>query len=562
MNNLSENTRLLIASTLCLAILYFWQTMYVEPMIDEQKTSQQELIDNTISSSQVPHEKSQIVTRDVALKQASRINFENDKVKASINLMGARLDDLILKNYKVSTEEGAPSVHLLSPSQTNDVYFAEFGWLSAGSKIQTPNSSTIWNATSEGESKYSLHWQNPQGVMFKIHLSLNKDYMFDVSQEVVNNSGTQVNLTPYSLISRVKKDDDNENTLIHEGAIGVFGETLHEVSFSDLTSDAKQSFSGQQTDWIGFSDKYWLTALIPSDKAGIKSDFRMTKYHNQDRYQISLAGTETIIDAGSTTKFDSKFFAGAKEIDLLDAYETNNNIKLFDRAVDFGMLYFITKPIFILLHYFYDMIGNFGVAILLLTVFIKLLLFPLAHKGFKGMNRLKDLQPKMTAIKEKYKDKPQEFQKALMDLYRKEKVNPMAGCLPILLQIPIFFALYKVLSVTIEMRHAPFFGWIVDLSVPDPMTFVNLFGLIPWDPPLFLSIGIFPVLMALTMYIQQRLNPEPADPVQAKVMRLMPVVFLFMFASFPSGLVIYWTWSNVLSILQQSLIKKIEPGKK
>lgn len=553
MQNLSENTRLLIATTLCVVIIYFWQVFFVDPMIEEQQAEAK--ITQQTTQLKANEEASKIVARSDALKETRRIDFSNSKVNASINLTGARLDDLTLKNYKVSIEKNSPEVVLLSPSQTKEVYFAEFGWL--GANLNLPDSKTQWLANKNKDGSATLSWNNSQGLIFKLHLKLDENYMFDVKQEVINQSGKDVTLTPYTLISRVQTDSDTQNALIHEGAIGVFDEKLTEVSFADLAEEEKQDFSKKQTHWIGFSDKYWLTALIPSEKNDIVSNFRTNKQNGQNRYQIGMMGKAETIKTSDSSQFALKLFAGSKELELLDNYEKEFNIKLFDRAVDFGVLYFITKPIFMLLHYFYDMIGNFGVAILILTVFIKLLLFPLAHKGFKGMNKLKDLQPKMTALKEKYKDDSQGFQKALLEMYRKEKVNPMAGCLPILLQIPVFFALYKVLSVTLEMRHAPFFGWIRDLSAPDPLTFVNLFGLIPWDPPSFLSIGIFPILMAVTMYAQQRLNPEPTDPVQAKVMRLMPLLFLFMFASFPSGLVIYWAWSNVLSILQQVLIKKI-----
>jgi YidC/Oxa1 family membrane protein insertase len=557
MHNLSENTRLLIASALCVLIIYLWQVFFVDPMIEEQQAAAK-IAEQTIApKTDAPHVNKQVSRAD-AIKESKRIELSNGKVNASINLVGARLDDLTLKNYKVTTEKDSPEVVLLSPSQTKEVYFAEFGWLAdKGTNIDLPDSKTLWSSNKNKDGSYILLWKNDQGVTFKVAVSLNADYMFDVKQDVLNQSGKEITLKPYTLISRVQHSADAQNTLIHEGAIGVFDDKLTEVSFGDLADEGKQDFSGKQTQWIGFSDKYWLTAIIPTEKKGITSNFRMNKQNDQSRYQISLAGMSETIASNSSSEFALKLYAGAKELELLDKYENEYKIKLFDRAVDFGVLYFITKPIFLLLHYFYEMIGNFGVAILILTVFIKLLLFPLAHKGFKGMNKLKDLQPKMTALKEKYKDDSQGFQKALLEMYRKEKVNPMAGCFPILLQIPVFFALYKVLSVTLEMRHAPFFGWIQDLSAPDPLTFVNLFGLIPWDPPTFLSIGIFPLLMAATMYAQQRMNPEPTDPVQAKVMRLMPLLFLFMFASFPSGLVIYWTWSNILSILQQGLIKKM-----
>ncbi len=558
MHNLSENTRLLIATTLCVAIIYFWQVLFVDPMLAEQEASiKQEQL--TVKAVKKVEQVDVVVDRADAIKDTKRIFLSNDKVRASINLTGARLDDLTLKNYKLTPKKESPEVVLLSPSHTKEVYFTEFGWL--GTNLDLPDHQTVWAGIKNTDGSTTLSWKNNQGLTFKIHVNLDKNYMFDVTQEVLNQSGKDIILTPYTLISRVQTEADSQNTLIHEGAIGVFDDKLTEVSFADLVEDGKQDFTGKQTHWIGFSDKYWLTAIVPAEKTDITANFRSNKVDKNNRYQVSLSNKQETIKNGASSKISMKVFAGAKELEVLDSYEKEYNIKLFDRAVDFGVLYFITKPIFILLHYFYDLIGNFGVAILILTVVIKLILFPLAHKGFKGMNKLKDLQPKMTALKEKYKDDSQAFQKSLLEMYKREKVNPMAGCLPIILQIPVFFALYKVLSVTLEMRHAPFFGWIHDLSAPDPLTFVNLFGLIPWDPPSFLSIGIFPLLMAATMYAQQRMNPEPTDPTQAQVMRLMPLLFLFMFASFPSGLVIYWAWSNILSILQQWLIKKLEGNK-
>jgi YidC/Oxa1 family membrane protein insertase len=386
--------------------------------------------------------------------------------------------------------------------------------------------------------------------------------MFSIKQYVENKSSHKLELGNYATISRVKSESIDDNMLIHEGAIGVFDDTLKELSYDDLADKGKVVMPN--VGWLGFSDKYWLTTLMPSASSEVISKFSVTSKNGINRYQASINSKDSqVISPGENGQWSIIYlFSGAKELELLDLYEKDLDIKLFDRAVDFGVLYFITKPIFELLHQLYDWVGNFGFAILLLTVLIKMLLFPLAHKGFKGMNRLKALQPKMMELKEKLSDKPQEFQKAMIDLYRKEKVNPMGGCLPIVLQIPIFFALYKVLYVTIEMRHAPFIWWIGDLSAPEGISIFNLFGLLSFGVPQFLMIGVFPILMALTMVIQQRLNPQPTDPIQAQVMRLLPLIFLFMFASFPSGLVIYWTWSNILSIAQQLLIKYLEKPKK
>ena len=356
------------------------------------------------------------------------------------------------------------------------------------------------------------------------------------------------------MLSRSRGEAAASNAILHEGAISVVNGKLEEVTFDDIISDKKVVYENNSS-WIGFSDKYWLTALIPSFQN--KARFSEFDSVSGNRFQVDQMSAPINIKKSEFAEATTLFFAGAKELEVLDNYQDDFGIALFDRSVDFGILYFVTKPIFILLNYFHKFSGNFGIAILLLTVVIKIGLFPLAYKGFKGMNKLKDLQPMMAELKEKYSGDAIAFQQATLALYKREKVNPMAGCLPIILQMPIFFALYKVLYVTIEMRHAPFLGWIKDLSVPDPTSIFNLFGLLPWSVPSFLMIGVLPILMALTMFVQQRLNPEPTDPMQAKIMKMLPLIFLFMFSSFPSGLILYWAWSNTLSILQQLFIKQI-----
>lgn len=549
---MNQNLRLLVASAISVLVIVLWDMYIVKPMMeyDEQSDSPQVQVQK-IEEEQIKEDKSSLISREMNL--GFRKSFENEKVSGSVNLKGLRIDDLRLKKYKESLDDESKNIELLSPSKAELPYFIDMGWLFvSGSKVELPNSKTLW---SYNNGVYS--WINSSGIKFTTSIKLDENYMFDVNMKV-ENLPEGVKLSPYALINRVPFVEENKNMLIHEGAISVANKKLDEVEFEKLAENKEIEI--QNPEWIGFSDKYWLTAIIPAKKGEVKSTFNHILVRKEDRYQGSIVAKELPNENGNIS-YSFKIFSGAKELEVLDAYEDTFDITLFDRAVDFGYLYFITKPIFILLHWFYNLLGNFGFAILGLTVFIKLLLFPLAHKGYKGMNRLKDLQPKMTELKNKYKDDPEGFRKAMIDLYKKEKVNPMGGCLPLLLQIPVFFALYKVLYVSIEMRHAPFFGWIKDLSAPDPTSIVNLFGLIPIELPQFLMIGIFPILMALTMYIQQRLNPEPTDPVQAKVMRLMPLMFLFMFASFPIGLVIYWSWSNFLSILQQIYIKKLSGEK-
>ena len=567
-NNLPQSIRLIIASCLAALVIFTWQYFYVDPMVEQNKQEQlriqvaQPSISKAIAQPQFIEREEILNTH--ADKQ-SRIYFDNKVISGSINLIGARLDDVVLSKYHKTVAAGSPNVILMSPSKTRESYFIEFGWLALQNNgIDLPDNKTVWQTNQSSIDQGTpvlLTYHNPQGVEFVIEISLDQNYMFKFKQRVINRSAKSIELTNYGLINRAIAPSKEDTMIIHEGAIGVFDGKLSEIKYDDISSKGKITLG--KSGWLGFSDKYWLSAIIPTNSAGLNDKLSYSYKNNLPKFQASLStDSPYLIEANSQIEWpEMMVFAGAKELDILDLYENKYNIKLFDRAVDFGILYFITKPMFKLLHYFYDLVGNFGIAILLLTVFIKLLLFPLAYKGFKGMNRLKDLQPKMAQLKEKFADDSTGFQRALIELYKKEKVNPMGGCLPIILQIPIFFALYKVLYVTIEMRHAPFFGWIHDLSAPDHLTIVNLFGLISFTPPSFLMIGIFPILMALTMFIQQRLNPEPSDPVQAKVMKFLPLIFLFMFSSFPSGLVIYWTWSNILSILQQVLIKNMTKSK-
>jgi YidC/Oxa1 family membrane protein insertase len=569
LDKLPPSVRLVIACGLSVLIITLWQIYFVEPMVEEQKAEQKaaqmhQVEPNTDHSKmEIDHFLSHEEAIEKDFKSAGRIKFANDKISGSINLRGARIDDLTLSKYKESLGHDKKVV-LLHPSSTEEVYFAEFGWVktSTNKDIELPDHNTIWKSNKQaihtGEAA-ELSWINNSGIKFIINVSLDQNYMFNVEQVVENNSANPIKLGFFATLSRVNVDPEASVAIIHEGAIGVADNKLHEISFKDL---AKEPQTLTNLEWVGFSDKYWLTSLAMDKKLNPHAKFLHFTHKKIDRFQGSVTSDAVVIEPQQSFAVKTKLFAGAKELDVLDQYEKQYNIPLFDRAVDFGILYFITKPIFMLLHYFYDFCGNFGVAILLLTVFIKLLLFPLAHKGYKSMNKLKDLQPKMQQLKERYGKDPSVFQRELLELYKREKANPMSGCLPILLQIPVFFALYKVLYVSIEMRQAPFFWWVKDLSAPDPTNIFTAFGYLPWDPPHFLMIGILPMLMALTMYAQQKLNPEPSDPVQAQVMKLMPWILLFMFAAFPSGLVIYWTWSNILSIIQQVVIKKLPEGKR
>jgi YidC/Oxa1 family membrane protein insertase len=379
------------------------------------------------------------------------------------------------------------------------------------------------------------------------------NFMFTVTLKVKNNSGKELTFFPYGLINRTYADTGKHMYILHEGPIGVFNNELTEISYEDLRDDGATKLEDSKG-WLGVSDKYWLSAIVPDKNETFDANFRHIKRNDKDAYQIDMRGEAFTVPSGDDHSVTMRMFAGAKKVQLLDEYSMKYDIPLFDRAVDFGSLYFLTKPFFELLSFFYSHVGNFGIAILLLTCVIKLVMFPLANKSYTSMSQMKLLTPKMQEIREKHADDKMKMNTEIMEMYKREKVNPMSGCLPILIQIPVFFALYKVLFVTIEMRHAPFFGWIHDLSAPDPTNLFTLFGLLQWDVPGFLHLGIWPIIMCVTMVLQQKLNPKPTDEIQAMVIGYMPYVFLFLFASFPAGLVIYWAWNNTLSILQQWII--------
>ncbi|MFQ3307038.1 MAG: YidC/Oxa1 family membrane protein insertase [Candidatus Midichloriaceae bacterium] len=557
---MNNNIRTAIAAVLSMVVLVVWQFYF------DKAAPQKEIVNsNNVGidfnsennkEAEATHPISRKTIIETSMNDNNRVVFNNGVIKGSINLVGAKIDDLVLLKYKNTIKKGSEDVVLLSPAKTKEVYYAEFGWLSTDKNLDMPDNKTVWASDKKyitSSEKLNLRWENKQGIEFTIKIGLDENYLFHIEQKAVGNGSSSIKF--YSGISRSGNDIQEGQMLIHEGAIGVFNDKLEEITFEKLSDKKSVKFEDQNGGWFGFSDKYWLTAIISKD-SNLNSKFSEQKYGNGKRYQATGIIDNNKID-NNISYNEVLFFAGAKELKLLDEYEKQYNIKLFDRAVDFGILYFITKPIFLALNFLYSLCGNFGIAIILLTVFIKFLLFPLAYKGFKGMNKLKELQPEMERMKKLYDNDSAKMQKGIIELYKKEKVNPMSGCLPIILQMPVFFALYKVLYVTLEMRHAKFFWWIKDLSAIDPTNIFTAFGLINWDPPSFLLVGVLPIIMALTMYLQQRLNPQPSDPTQAKVMKLLPVIFLFMFASFPSGLVLYWSWSNILSITQQVLIKRL-----
>jgi len=496
--------------------------------------------------------------RAAVLRQEPRIRIQTPRLHGSIRLKGAQIDDLTLASYRETVKPESAEITLLSPTGLERPYFTQFGWVAASGNVRLPDAETVWTADNNQLSvnvPVTLRWDNGAGLRFTRTVSIDENYMFSITQTVVNNSSMPVTLYPYGLISRTGVPDTLGFYILHEGLLGVFDGKLKEVDYDDL-DDAGQIAQKTTGGWIGITDKYWLVALVPDQKAEMQTNFRHTVNNKIDKYQADYLGGAYTIAPGAGATVNNRLFAGAKEVRLLDAYEEKLGIARFDLAVDFGWFYFLTKPIFYVLAYFYDLLGNFRLAILLLTVLIKLLFFPLANKSYVSISAMKKLQPKMVTLRERYKDNKTKQNEAMMKLYRDEKVNPASGCLPIVIQIPVFFALYKVLFVSIEMRHTPFYGWIQDLSAPDPTTLFNLFGLIPWTPPDFLMIGVWPIMMGATMFLQQKLNPAPADPMQAKVFMFLPFVFTIMLASFPAGLVIYWTWNNLLSITQQWVIMR------
>ncbi len=498
------------------------------------------------------------VARADILAKTARIEIANPRVKGSLAVTGARIDDLVLLDYRETPDPSSPNVTLLSPAEAPGAYFAEFGWVAGDGDTPVPDRNTEWQADGtelRPDKPVTLSWDNGAGLRFEQQIAIDDDYMFTITQRVVNTGDASVTLHPYGLISRWGTPKTLGYYILHEGPIGVLDGTLEEIDYDDLQKDGKVALPSTGG-WLGITDKYWLASLIPDQKASLTGTFQHFLADGQDRYQVDYLSAPVTVAAGQSAEVSSRLFAGAKVVGLLDRYEEDYGIPLFDRAVDFGWFYFLTKPMFYTIHFFYIWTGNYGIAIIMLTLLVKLLFFPLANKSYTSMSKMKKLQPKMMELREKYGDDKARMNQELMALYKQEKVNPMSGCLPIVVQIPVFFSLYKVLFVSIEMRHAPFFGWIQDLSAPDPTSVFNLFGLIPWDPPSMLHIGVWPLIMGITMLLQQKLNPAPADPVQAKVMMFLPVMFTFLFATFPAGLVIYWTWNNILSIAQQWVIMK------
>ena len=569
-----ETKNLIAAMSLSLAILIGWQLYFVEPQLEaeraaaqlaaQQVAEQQPVRSGGLNADGTPRLASDAAeapeTDNQDIDKGTRLVIDGPLIAGSISTMGARLDDIVLTSYFETQEEGSPPIKLLLPFDSEQPYFAEFGWVADGtSDIALPQADTIWTAASSTATPSSplvLKWDNGDGFIFQREIRIGQDYMITVTDSVSSTAQTAVTLNSYSLIRRHGTPSTDGLYILHEGPLGVFDSTLNEEDYDSLqdAGSGGLSYSPQEAGgWVGITDKYWLAALIP-DQSNLHS-FGMRYLAGQgDRYQTDILGAGQTLAPGQTISTTTSLFAGAKKVTLLDKYADELGIKNFDLAIDFGWFYFLTKPFFYAINWLYGMLGNFGLAIIAFTGLMRLVLFPLANKSYRSMGKMRELSPKIKKMREDFGDDRAKLNQEMMALYKTEKVNPAAGCLPILLQIPIFFALYKVLYVSLEMRHAPFYGWINDLSAVDPTSIFNLFGLLPYSVdmlPSFLAVGIWPILMGISMAIQMRLNPPPPDPIQAKIFQYMPIFFTFLLAGFPAGLVIYWTSNNVLSITQQ-----------
>ena len=501
-------------------------------------------------------------SRQDTLADSPRVALDTRNLSGSINLKGGRIDDVSLKAYRETVEPNSPIIDLLSPSGSPHPFYAETGFVAQpGTTLPLPGPDTVWQADKQKLSPgqpLTLSFDNGQGLLFRRVISVDDQYMFTVGDTVENKGTEPVTLFPYALVSRHGKPVTSNYAVLHEGLIGVIGDSrVQEVKYDAIEKEAGQTKSlDGMGGWIGITDKYWAAAVIPDQAQAFKGRFSASGDAQPKNYQADVLDEAKTIAPGATLDITSRVFAGAKEVDTINKYESEYSIKSFDLLIDWGWFYFITKPLFRVIDYFYKLTGNFGIAILIVTVLIKGLFFPLANKSYMSMAKMKKAQPQLASIKERFPDDKQKQQEATMALYKSEKINPVSGCLPMVVQIPVFFALYKVIFITIEMRQAPFFGWIRDLSAPDPTSVFNLFGLIPFTPPHILMIGAWPLIMGVTMFLQMKMNPTPPDPVQATMFTWMPVIFTYTLSAFPSGLVIYWSWNNLLTVLQQVLIAR------
>ncbi len=550
-----DNKNVFVAIALSMSVLLFWAAFFETPKKTNELSQNQEIKknENTIAPNIDTSLKVKIISREESIQKTNRVKIENNNIIGSLSLKGGIIDDISFKNHKQNLEN-KKNIEFLNPPETKDGFYAETGWTSIN-KIKVPTKDSIWkvignNILTENQP-IALEWNNGNGIIFKKKIELDDKFLFKITQQVENKSNKPINLYPYAQLTRNKIPDDIQNFYIsHEGFIGVFDEELKEDDYDDI--EEKKIVREADEGWLGITDKFWVMALVPAKGENFKSTFLYT-----DSFKANyILNNPTTINPSSTGSNDVKLFVAAKEVETIDSYAADESINKFDLVIDWGWFYFFTKPLFFVIDYLFKYSGNFGVAIVIITIAIRLIFFPLANYSFRSMAKMKAVQPEMTRLKELHKEDKVKLQQEMMALYRKEKINPASGCLPILIQIPFFFAIYKMLFISLEMRHQPFFGWIKDLSDKDPTSIFNLFGLIPWDPPSFLIIGIWPILMGASMWVQQKLNPAPADPIQAKIFAFFPLFLTIILASFPSGLVVYWTINNILTIAQQWVIMK------
>jgi YidC/Oxa1 family membrane protein insertase len=599
---MSDNRNTILAVILSGLVLIAWQYFYNAPQMEKQRAAQQAQSElakpaaqpgsttppaTTPQTSAAPAPSANApatnqpastapVSRAAAIAAVPRVKIDTPRVSGSISLKGARIDDLSLVQFRETVDPSSPPIVLYSPSGTAEPYYAEFGWVpAAGSTIKLPDRDTVWQQEGTGSltpsSPVVLKYDNGDGLTFRRTISIDDRYLFTIKDDVTNIGNAPVTLYPFALISRHGTPQVAGYYILHEGLIGYLGDQkLKEYSYKNI-DDAKTVSFNVTNGWLGITDKYWASALLPDTTAQLQARFSSNLVGPIRTYQTDYLQDPQTIAIGGTASANARLFAGAKEASVvginfpfagLGGYNKQLGLNHFDLLIDWGWFYFITKPMFLALDFFYHLVGNFGISILLVTVLVKLLFFPLANKSYASMAKMKSVQPQLQALKERYPDDKVKQQQEMMEIYKKEKINPIAGCLPVALQIPVFFSLYKVLFVTIEMRHAPFYGWIKDLSAPDPTNLFNLFGLLHFDPttiPLFghyLVLGVWPIIMGITMWFQMKLNPTPPDPTQKMIFDWMPLIFTFMLAGFPAGLVIYWAWNNLLSVLQQSFIMR------
>ena len=550
------DTRNVIAAiSLSAAVIILYSLFFQpDPAVIKQNLAEQKKIENNADTPSLDkNEDFSKLSRTDALKENARIQFENSSVVGSISLKGAAIDDLTFKEYNIELN-GNEQITLLSPRNVEDGYLIESGFVSTNKNIDVPDSSTVWKVSGNkkltNNNPVKLTWNNSQDITFEKYISLDDQYLFTVKEKIINSSDKSYNFYSYGQIIRNKLPEISGFYILHEGFLSVLDDQLIEEDYDDIQE--KKFSQIAQEGFVAISDKFWVTSVIPpKDK-----EFKIT-FDYKNKFRANYISTEGIeVKANSSIEENIQIIVAAKRVKVIDGYAENLDINKFDLAIDWGFMYFITKPLFFVLDYFFKLLGNYGLAIIAVTVCIRLAFFPLANFSFKSMGKMKLLAPEMARLKEIHKDDKMKLQQAMMALYKKEKVNPMSGCLPILVQIPVFFALYKVLFVTIEMRHMPFYGWIHDLSDRDPTSVFNVFGLLPWDPPSFLLIGAWPIIMGITMFIQQKLNPTPPDPIQAKIFMFFPVFLTVILAPFPAGLVIYWSFNNIFTMIQQYIVQR------